>query len=188
MTRVAAQAPTRPFQGTVTADVRSMPLLERALAFTRLCRPGSFVTVDPDALTRAVRDRVQDLADGRDVDVVVHCTCGPVLVEPEAFSEALYQLLENAVRETRRGHPVMVDVRHGGDGVLWHVQDAGQGMPVQDVARLGQLTDVAWPEGRGLGLALAWAVVEEHGGTLRFESAPGVGTTATIWLPPHRRA
>jgi signal transduction histidine kinase len=41
-------------------------------------------------------------------------------------------------------------------------------------------------EGTGLGLPLAKALVELHGGTLMLRSAPGEGTTVRVWLPAER--
>jgi signal transduction histidine kinase len=90
-------------------------------------------------------------------------------VEPTSFADALGELLDDAVRATRRGHPVVVDVHETHEGaVLWQIQDVGEGYPEQ-----------------GSGVALARVVAERHGGILRVESAPGVGTTVSVWLPGH---
>ena len=70
-----------------------------------------------------------------------------------------------------------IEVRRTPEGdVLWQIHDHGEGMSVHGLRALGQPTS-------GLGVMFAWAVVEHHGGLLHFESAPGGGTTATIWLP-----
>jgi signal transduction histidine kinase len=75
-------------------------------------------------------------------------------------------------------------VRDVGEGdVVWQVQDTGGGKSERGLAELGHPPHTAEPEGPGRGVALAQAVVEAHGGVLRFESARGVGTTATIWVP-----
>jgi len=149
--------------------------------------PGSsFGAVDPRALALPARARVSDRARTKDVEVVIQCACSWVWVEPDAFCEALYELLDNAVRAARPGSAVMVDVRETADGdVLWQVQDSGEGMSCQALAQLGPPIPTARPGVLGLGVALAWGVIEAHGGLLRFESAPGVGTTASIWLPGH---
>jgi len=151
------------------------PRLEPALA-SLLPDDASFEQVDASELLRGVRERVRDSADAKDVDVLIYCTCGRIWAKLRALSEALYQLIANAVTATRKGFPVVVDAREssGGD-VLFHIQDTGTGMPARTLAGLGL------PSRRGV--ALAWAAVEQHGGLLRFESAPGVGTTATVWLP-----
>ncbi len=142
---------------------------------------NSLVAIEARELARRVLERVRERADANDVDVVLHCTCGRVWVEPRSFEEALYELLDNAVQATRRGYPVIVDVRDTGEGdVLWQIQDAGEGMSEQVLAGLGRPSGAAGQGGRGV--ALASAVIEGHGGLLRFESAPGVGTTASVWL------
>lgn len=145
--------------------------------------PSAFVSVDAREVAEQVVGRVRHRADAKDVDVVVHCTCARVSLQAQAFGHALYELLDNAVQATRRGYPVMIDIRETGEGdVLWQIQDAGEGMSEQVLAHLGQPSAGAAP-GSGLGVALAWALIEMHGGLLRFESAPGVGSTASIWLP-----
>ena len=96
------------------------------------------------------------------------------------FSDAIFHLLDNAIEATSPGSPVFVDARRLADGdILWQVVDTGRGMEPDALARLGD-PRVAGP---GRGVALANAVIQEHGGVLRFESAPRVGTTASIWLP-----
>jgi len=143
-----------------------------------------FVAVEARELARQVRERVRVRAAEKNCHVFVDCTYGWVWVQPPAFSEALYELLDNAVRATRTCHPVIVDVCDTTEGdVLWQVQDTGDGMSDRTLAELGQSPHARWADGSGNGVAFARAVVERHGGVLRFESARGVGTTASIWLP-----
>jgi signal transduction histidine kinase len=174
------------FHAAATPAVRAKTLLGRAVR-ARPSGGGALAAVDARELLHGVRERVRPHADAKDADVVVHCSCAPVWVEPAAFSDALYELIHNAVRATRRGHPVMVDVRDTADGdVLWQIQDAGEGMAADDLARIGRPPEKARPDAQGLGIARAWTVVDDHYGLLRFESSPGVGTTASIWLPGAR--
>lgn len=183
-----ASATATGLEGNVSVAV-SRTLLGCAKAVARprasaLGGAGAFVSVDPRQLTERVIGRLRARADAKCVDLMVHCTCHAVRVDPQAFSDALYELLDNAVRTTRRGYPVIVDIRDTDDGdVLWQVQDAGEGMTNQTLAQLGQAPCASPPEAPGLGVSRAWAVVEDHGGMLRFESARRVGTTASIWLP-----
>jgi signal transduction histidine kinase len=136
--------------------------------------------VEAHELAQRARERVRAAADDKHVDVVIYSTCSPLWVQRQAFEEALYELLDNAVRATRRRHPVLVDVRNSSDGdVLWQIQDTGEGMSEDALARLGRPPRSVAESG----VDRAWAVIEKHGGMLRFESALGVGTTASIWLP-----
>jgi signal transduction histidine kinase len=60
-------------------------------------------------------------------------------------------------------------------------------MDAATLQRLGEPFFTTKPVGKGaglgLGLAISYGIVRQHGGELRFESAPGAGTTATILLP-----
>ncbi len=170
-------------------ESRSKTLLGHAIALARALQPGldgqraypacdprSFVASAPETVATAAIERVRDRADAKDVEVILRCACAQVWVQPHAFSEAIYELLDNAVRATRRFHPVLLEVQDTGEGdVLWQIQDSGEGIPERVLAELGQSP--------GLGVALAWTVIEQHGGLMRFESVPGMGTTASVWLP-----
>ncbi len=145
---------------------------------------GAFAAVDPQPLTRQLLERVRVAADAKSTQVFVDCTCERAWLQPDAFAEALFELLDNAVRATRSGFPVIVDVRATvGGAVLWQVQDVGEGMPDGVLVDLGQRSRAVRPEGPGRGLAFVLEVVDHHRGTLHFESARRVGTTVTVWIP-----
>jgi signal transduction histidine kinase len=78
---------------------------------------------------------------------------------------------------------VVVEVRSLGDHAEIAVRDKGRGMPAETVKRLGTPFFSTREEGTGLGVVLARSVVAQHGGSLRYESEPGKGTTATVTLP-----
>jgi signal transduction histidine kinase len=72
------------------------------------------------------------------------------------------------------------------------VRDTGIGMELEDISKalapFGQLDSALTRQygGSGLGLTLAKALVELHGGSLDLQSEPGVGTTMTIRFPASR--
>jgi len=148
-----------------------------------------FMNVAPQKLAQEVCDRVADRARSKRVDIVLHCSCDVVRVQPHTFSAALYELVDNAVQATKPGHPVIVDVRETRErDVLWQVQDGGAGMSERVLAELGRPSRPPLAIRSCMGVPIAWAVVELHGGLIRFESGPGVGTTVSIWLPGHHAA
>jgi two-component system sensor histidine kinase HydH len=63
------------------------------------------------------------------------------------------------------------------------VQDNGKGIPAEDLDRILDPYFTSKPDGTGLGLAMAYKIIDEHGGTIRFESQPGQGTTVIVSLP-----
>lgn len=113
--------------------------------------------------------------------------------DPTSFGEALLQLVLNAIAHSPQGSSVTVGCQLLPDGVLaFEVSDEGGGMSPEVLAKA--LSPLAFKEsvpalGRGdfgLGLPLAKAIGEAHGGNLELRSMPKQGTTATLFLPPDR--
>jgi polar amino acid transport system substrate-binding protein len=95
----------------------------------------------------------------------------------------------NAFEEVRessgRGIFVTTAYDHKAGSVLVTVRDEGVGIPPEHLPRLTDpfFTTKRDAGGTGLGLAISAEIVREHGGMIRFESAPGEGTTVIVMLP-----
>jgi signal transduction histidine kinase len=113
---------------------------------------------------------------------------GRVEGDPRRLGEAILNLVSNGIDATPPGGEVVVEVGPAGDEIEILVRDTGSGMPPEIVSRLGTPFFTTREDGTGLGVALARAVFAQHGGTLRYESEPGKGTTARALLPGLPRA
>jgi two-component system NtrC family sensor kinase len=105
------------------------------------------------------------------------------------LTQVLMNLLINAadaVEGAGGSRPtILVSTRQEGGGVTLAVQDNGHGMPPAVLAQAFQQSFTTKPAGmgRGIGLHLCKKLVEDLGGHIELESAPGAGTTARIRLP-----
>ena len=116
-----------------------------------------------------------------------------LMVDQALLSKAISNVVSNAVKFTPESGRITVAVARGGDGEFdLQVSDTGIGMDAAGLSKAMepfQQIDSALSreyEGIGLGLPLAKAAVELHGGTLLLDSEPGIGTTVTIRLPGSR--
>jgi hypothetical protein len=132
-------------------------------------------------------EEVRDLTAPRCAHAGVRLDCGPpcgmsIVVRHEAVRAALVNLALNGIDAAGRGGAVRLSADLDGPCVLLAVDDSGPG-PAESVRDSMQDPFVTTkPEGIGLGLAVARAVAEEHGGTLAWSRADG-GTRFAISLP-----
>jgi signal transduction histidine kinase len=115
--------------------------------------------------------------------------CAWVEADPARIDQAIDNLLSNALKFTTSGGEVGLDVAAHEERVTLTVTDTGVGM---SAAEVGQLFDRFFRtdgargkqiQGIGLGLTIARAIVEAHGGTITVESEPDAGTSFVITLP-----
>jgi signal transduction histidine kinase len=111
-----------------------------------------------------------------------------VHVDQGRMAQVLGNLVDNALRYTAPGGEIVLRARAQGPVTLLTVQDTGAGIPPQDLPhvfdRFYRRDSARSEDGgeSGLGLAIAKALVEAHGGTISIDSTPGVGTVFTIAL------
>jgi signal transduction histidine kinase/CheY-like chemotaxis protein len=137
---------------------------------------------------------VRPLAEKNGNQVVVDCPAdlGTMWADATRVRQALLNLASNAGKFTERGRvAVAVDRRHdrGRDWVTFAVSDTGIGMTAEQLARLFEeftQADASTTRrygGTGLGLAISRRFCRMMGGDITVESAPGEGSTFTMWLP-----
>jgi two-component system, cell cycle sensor histidine kinase PleC len=122
----------------------------------------------------------------RRIDVVIR-------VDQTKFKQVLLNLLSNAVKFTQPSGRVIVDCRRDKQGdLLITVKDTGVGIPREQLEKVlepfEQVEDhlTRRNEGTGLGLPIAKALIELHGGELHLDSELSVGTTAELRVPRER--
>lgn len=149
--------------------------------------PGHF---HPDRLIKDVVDANRDRAQVRELsfESSVPVDVPKAWGDPHRVTQALTNLVENALRETPPGGKITVgvDVDASGNGIRFFVADTGSGIKPEDQERL---FDRFWQVSRkdtggaGLGLSIVKGIVEAHDGQVWVESDEGRGSTFWIQLP-----
>ena len=109
--------------------------------------------------------------------------------DPALFHQAIYNLVENAVKYTPEGGQVFVRVRLSDGELVFEIQDTGIGIAVEDMPRLfekfyrGRAREARARVGTGLGLAIVRSIAERHNGRVWVESEEGKGSTFYLQIP-----
>ena len=128
-------------------------------------------------------------AEARGVHFEATTIAAPIVtVDHTRVRQILDNLLSNAIKFTPVAGSVRLTASTVDDALLFEVKDSGVGIPLESHSRVfgtfERFHESADGEpGTGLGLALTKSLVELHEGTIRFESAAGVGTTFSVRLP-----
>lgn len=155
----------------------------------------------PVRLDETVRAAAGDARDaGRRAGVALRVEELPdveVAADPDLFRQVFDNLLDNAIKYTPRDGAVAVRGRVERDGAggagraVVEVVDTGIGIPADALPRIFDRFYRVDPSrsrktgGNGLGLSIAKALVERHGGTIEASSRPGAGSTFRVLLPLH---
>jgi two-component system NtrC family sensor kinase len=101
------------------------------------------------------------------------------------LQQAIIALGTNAIDAMPVGGQLRIVSSKNGDNVCVEVSDNGAGIPAENVAKIFEpfFTTKEIGKGTGLGLAVCYGILTEHGGSLDVQSTLGVGTTFTISLP-----
>lgn len=176
------------FLRNIELDVARLDrLVSRLLELSRIEASNQpMMPIDVPALLARVTER----ASGPDqpVELVYRAPEREIRARESDLETALLNLLDNAVRFSPPGAPVVVEVYGDTEVLRIAVRDRGPGISPAHLARVFDrfFTTDADKDGTGLGLSIAKAVIEAHGGHIDVESAPGQGATFTVTLPVRR--
>jgi PAS domain S-box-containing protein len=175
----------RCLDGIKTATAEAASLTASLLTFSRRDVPERRL-VDPNDVVASVAEFLQRLLRA---DVTLDVRLAPLLptvsAEPTQLKQVVLNLALNARDAMPRGGTLTLETVAASPNVLIRVRDTGHGMDAATRARAFEPFFTTKPEGKGtgLGLAVAYGVVESLGGELKLESEVGRGTTIDLTLP-----
>jgi signal transduction histidine kinase len=173
---------------------RLTQLINNILDFSRIeagRKEYRFAPTDVGRIVVEVVDayRFQIEQNGFQLEVRVADDLPEVSADKEALGQALLNLVNNAIKYSRDGKYLELDVSRRGDEVRVAVTDRGIGIAKAEHKKIfdkfyrAEDSLVHETKGSGLGLPLVRHIMEAHGGSVEVESAPGRGSTFTLVLP-----
>ncbi len=109
---------------------------------------------------------------------------GPIRCMQNQIKQVFINLLQNAMDAMPDGGVIRITARSDEDSyILVSVSDDGVGIPSDRLDKLGEPFYTTKDKGTGLGLMISYKILEDHGGSIRFISAVGQGTTVEVRLP-----
>ena len=169
---------------------RARNVVRRLLDFARQSEPHR----DPADITEAVMETVMLMShSAANQGIYITENYEPdlpwAMLDVNQFKQVVLNLLNNAVQAMPKGGRLTVatgaEVREQVQGVWLKVADTGVGIAPQNLERIFEPFFTTKPPGigTGLGLAVSYSIVSEHGGKIEVESVMGKGTTFRVWIP-----
>lgn len=158
--------------------------------FLMFARPSPNRRLSMD-LSRAVDDNLKmfELQAGLDARIRIEKKIMPdvwVMFDQNQLEQVMWNLLNNAAEAIEGGGRITVDVSMNEDPVPMAtvaVTDSGSGIAPEDLQRLYDPFFTTKTGGSGLGLSIVYRIIQSGGGRIDVSSAPGLGTTFTIFIP-----
>lgn len=171
----------------VRAQKRLAAMVDEIRDFANADAPRALAR-EPADLAAVVEEALAIISYDRDVrrrKIVRDWRERPIVgLDHDRFTQVVINLISNAALATRPGDELTLRIVTEGARAVLTVVDRGVGMPPEVLARIAEpFFTTRGDRGAGLGVGICMRIVEEHGGTLRFASQVGAGTTATVSLP-----
>ncbi len=155
--------------------------------FLRLAGPSALdlEEVQVQKVVMHVCDLLRPEAAAREIEIsaIVHDPLPQLTADPVRLTQALMNLVINAVQAVERKGRVEVSAGPTDGGIMIVVRDNGPGIPAEKLAAIFDPYFTTKAEGNGLGLWIAQQIVTAHGGKVQAQNAPERGAVFTMVLP-----
>ncbi|MEO7539290.1 MAG: ATP-binding protein [Pyrinomonadaceae bacterium] len=162
---------------TITTDL---------LDFSRT-RAGERRAVDAGEIVRSASNLISHQKRGHGVtsEIDVEDGLAPISADSGQIQQAVIALATNGIDAMPSGGKLSFNVFGRGNRVVIEVTDTGGGIPTENMPKIFEpfFTTKEVGKGTGLGLAVCYGIISEHGGRLSVRSNVGKGTTFSIFLP-----
>jgi two-component system NtrC family sensor kinase len=182
-----ALADLQEYLGLIRSEAfRCKTITNGLLDFSRT-RAAQHVPLDISEVIQSAGRLLRHQGRGERIDIQIDSPgdLPAVLGDAGQLQQAVIALATNAVDAMPFGGVLKISARNDGNRVLVDVNDDGIGIPSDNLAKIFEpfFTTKEIGRGTGLGLAVCYGILTEHGGSLDVQSTVGVGTTFTISLP-----
>jgi two-component system, NtrC family, sensor histidine kinase PilS len=163
--------------------------LDRTIkGFLRFARPRERSSVSFDVAHLLAENfellkNSQEVSDRHRLKIALEPASARLIADPDQVSQIFWNLARNALRAMPDGGTLEVVGRLVEGCYRLQVIDTGRGMSEEQRANLFHPFHSLFDGGTGIGMAIVYRIVQDHGGHLRVDSRPGGGTTITIELP-----
>lgn len=164
-------------------------IVDKLLHFAR---PAAAVFGDHD-LNQMIKRIIQSFKDVHDSAVEIEERLAedlpPAHIDAGQIEQVLLNILYNAAQATSNRGKIVVSSAFDPqkDMLAVSVKDDGPGIPEEIMPHLFEPFFTTKPKGAGLGLAIAYEIIQAHGGDIQVESKPGQGTTCSVYIPYARQ-
>jgi len=172
---------------------RLIRLVNDILDFEKMQRgrlPLTHTAVEAVDLLRRAADVAHSVATAVHISIQVKAGPARVFADSERILQVLNELVSNAIKFSPPHTVIRLGMQPAAEGeVCFVVEDQGRGIPAEKLDHIfdrfqqGDASDSRALGGTGLGLALCRSIVEQHGGRIWAESAPGKGSRLLFTLP-----
>jgi len=163
--------------------------LDRTIkSFLQFARPKERSSVRFD-IARLLSENVQLLINSPEVspqhhlDLVVDPPSVTLIADPDQVSQIFWNLARNSLRAMPEGGTLQVEGHVVAADYCIRFTDNGRGMNLEERGKMFHPFHSFFDGGTGIGMAIVYRIVEEHGGRLAVDSQPGQGTVITVALP-----
>src|ERR1700687_2520150 len=164
--------------------------LDRTIkGFLRFARPRERSSL-PFDVAHLLSENMELLANSEEVSSRHHLELdleppsARLVADPDQVSQIFWNLARNALRAMPDGGTLRVVGRLDGDAYRLQVVDTGRGMSASQRTNLFHPFQSFFDGGTGIGMAIVYRIVEDHGGRLRVDTAPGRGHTINVEPAP----